>query len=310
MNPVDYGIMTPARPLLFAIQQVAARNGSEARTAIYFKGCALRCVWCLAPEVIEPCVEIFTDQEKCIGCRECLQSCPEEALSLAARRIERRVEACTACMACVESCPSLAQEALGWHADLDEILEAIKNDLAFYGRSGGVTFSGGEPLLQEAPLLELLRRCGELGVHRTVETTGAVPFETVLKVADHAERILYDVKHMDSDKHRRYTGMGNERILRNLKGLSRKEVDLRIRFPLVRGINDDEGNIRALGRFASQLPHLDGIDVLPYRQFSSEPCSRGGEGHRVDQHLTPHAADIARVRTLLAQYGHRVRIDD
>lgn len=296
-------------PLLFAIKRYALHDGPNIRTTVFFKGCPLHCFWCHNPEGIRPRVEVVTVGSRCIGCRECIHGCPESALTLDSHGLHRREDACTTCLSCVEICPALAHEAVGFYLGPEEVLREIEKDLPFFDQSGGgVTFSGGEPLQQADALLRLLRRCGELGIHRVVDTTGFAPAPVLLEVAKHTELFLYDVKHMHPLRHKEYTGVPNELILTNLQMLAKSGAAFRIRIPLLSGINDDEGNIRATGAFAASLPGLQGIDLLPYHHFATSKYTKLGAGYRGEPRHCPGPDDISRVRKILEHFGHRVSI--
>lgn len=301
--------MKPTSPLLFAIKRYALHDGPNIRTTVFFKGCPLNCLWCHNPEGIHPQIEVVSLADRCIGCRECIHGCPESALTLDRQGLHRRQESCTTCLNCVEICPALAHEALGYYSGMHAVMAEIEKDLVFYDHSGGgVTFSGGEPLLQAECLLGLLKRCGDLDIHRAVDTTGFAPTPTLLEVAEHTELFLFDLKHMDSLRHREYTGVPNELILHNLEQLSRSGAEFRIRIPLLAGINDDEENIRATAGFAGTLPGLQGIDVLPYHHMATAKYVKLQAGYRGAQHHCPSTNTISRVRSILEHFGHRVRI--
>ena len=296
-------------PLLFAVKRYSLHDGPNIRTTVFFKGCPLKCFWCHNPEGINPEIEVVSVSDKCIGCRECLHGCPESALTLDHHGLHRQEESCTICLNCVEICPTLAHEAIGYRSSLDAVLAEIEKDLPFFDRSGGgVTFSGGEPLMQAGALIGLLQRCGGRGIHRAVDTTGMADTATLLQVAEHTDLFLYDLKHMDSALHRQYTGVANELILSNLQQLATTGVEYRIRIPLLAGINDGEENIRATAEFAAALPGLQGIDVLPYHHMATAKYAKLQTGYRGERRHCPGKEDIARVREILEHFGHTVRI--
>ena len=301
--------MRQSNPLLFAIKRYALHDGPNIRTTVFFKGCPLSCFWCHNPEGIRAETEVVTISDRCIGCRECIHGCPEDALTLDRQGLHRDLERCTTCLECVEICPALAHEAVGYYSGIDEVMREIKKDLAFYDQSGGgVTFSGGEPLQQAEHLLELLKRCGELGIHRAVDTSGLAPTATLLDVARYTEMFLYDLKHMDSHSHQGYTGVPNELILANLQALAQNGAAFRIRIPLLAGINDSDENIAATARFAMGLAGLSGIDILPYHHFASAKYTKLKTGYRGERNHCPTKEDISRVRKILEQFGHQVTI--
>lgn len=256
-------------PTIFAIKRYALHDGPQIRTTVFLKGCPLACHWCHNPEGLSRQIEIVSIPEHCIGCGECIEVCPQQALSPGLEGgILRNRALCTACRRCVDVCPALAHETTGWQTDVEAVMVEIKKDLLFYDTSGGgVTFSGGEPLLQADFLLALLQACGRLQIHRTVDTTGFTATEILLKVAQQTDLFLYDLKHMDNNRHTACTGVGNELILTNLTALCQAGHAVRVRIPLIGGFNDNEGNMRQTAEFLAALPGIEGIDVLPYHSI-------------------------------------------
>ncbi len=291
-------------PTFFDIKRYALHDGPNIRTTVFFKGCPLHCSWCHNPEGIGTTIDVVTVQERCIGCRECLEGCPEQALSFRDTLIERDASRCTLCLNCVEICPSLAHEAVGWQAAVETIIGEIEKDLPFYDQSGGgVTFSGGEPLFQSAHLISLLKRCGELEIHRSVDTSGYAETADLLAVAEHTDLFLYDLKLMDSDLHKKYTGVANALILRNLEALDKAGASVRVRLPLIGMVNDSEENIEAMGRFLSGLSHINDVDILVYHDLAGPKYKKlsqigmNGTGSRVAPGV------VGRTQNILEGFG-------
>jgi len=297
-------------PTFFDIKRYALHDGPNIRTTVFFKGCPLRCFWCHNPEGLDPSLEVVTVQERCIGCRECVDGCPEQALSWKGDAISRDNSLCSLCLNCVEICPSLAHEAVGYQSSVERIIEEIKKDLPFYDQSGGgVTFSGGEPLAQADYLIELLQRCGELEIHRSVDTSGYAETDRVLEVAAHTDLFLFDLKLMDSALHEKYTGVGNEQILQNLEVLSKSKATIRIRFPLVGTINDSVENVEAMARFISGLKTIEDVDLLVYHDLAGAKYKKLQRPDLTDRAYTVTPDIVARTRQLLEQHGLTVHLE-
>jgi pyruvate formate lyase activating enzyme len=302
--------MNDTLPILFDIKRYALHDGPNIRTTVFFKGCPLRCIWCHNPEGIGGEIEMVTVQERCIGCQECVDGCPEEALRWDGGAIIRNEERCSLCLNCVEICPSLAHEAVGYRASIDEIISDIRKDQPFFDQSGGgVTFSGGEPLAQAGHLIELLKRCGELEIHRSVDTSGQVETSTLLEVAAHTDLFLFDLKQMDNKLHEHYTGVGNEQILKNLETLSKNGTSVRIRFPLVATVNDSEENVEAMGRFLSDLGTIEHVDLLVYHDLAGSKYKKLGKPDLTDKAYRIGPASIDRTTGLLEAHGLTVLLE-
>lgn len=294
---------------LFSIKRYAIHDGPNIRTTVFFKGCPLACTWCHNPEGISPEIRVITTALHCIGCGACVEACPSQALTLSADGIDRNRSLCEGSGICVEVCPALAHEASGWQTDINAIMTLIKKDKLFFEQSnGGVTFSGGEPLMQPKFLMTLLKACGAENIHRTVDTCGFVETEVLKKVAKHTDLFLFDLKIMDSDRHRQFTGVPNELILENLRELSQMDQRIFIRFPLIPGINSDEENIRAMGHFITSLPNINSIDLLFYQGAAKNKYTRL-EIKNAGKELRP-PTEIEKTTTIniLKEYGLKVRI--
>jgi pyruvate formate lyase activating enzyme len=294
---------------VFAIKRYSLHDGPDLRVTAFFKGCPLSCLWCHNPEGMGFNTEIHTTAARCVGCGECLRTCPDGALSLEGTALVRNVDLCTACGACAETCPALAHEATGACWTVEQVLAEIAKDAPFFeGTKGGVTFSGGEPLAQPGFLAALLRECGRRGWHRAVDTSGFASWDTLRDIQPHTDLFLFDLKHMDTQKHRRATGVDNALILDNARRLAGLGATIQFRLPLIPGLNDDDGNIRGTGLFAASLPGVQGIDVLPYHATARAKYAKLDRTYPGDGIPPSDPDQVDRAVKLLQDCGLTVRI--
>ena len=291
------------------MKRYALHDGPGLRISIFFKGCPLTCLWCHNPEGLSPERTILTLPGKCAGCGECLEACPENALSVSEDTIRRDTSACSACGTCAELCPALAHEAVGRTWSVAEVMAEIEKEIPFFtDASGGVTFSGGEPLAQPRFLEALLQACGNLGLHRAVDTSGFADEDTIRRVASLADLFLFDLKHMDPVAHRSITGVDNALILSNLRLLAESGADVNLRLPLIPGLNDSEENILATGMLAASLPGLREMDVLPYHSTAKSKYVKLGLPYPGENIPASRPEDVERAADILRSCGLRVRI--
>ena len=294
---------------IFDIKKYAIHDGPGIRTTVFFKGCPLSCWWCHNPEGIKRTAERLYRQDRCIGCKECIQVCSHDAIADSADRPKWDPSRCEYCKTCALVCPTEAVTFVGKTMSVDDVIAEITKDTVFYDESnGGVTISGGEPLMQPQFLLKLLEGCGHLDLHRTVDTSGYADTKTLLQVAACTELFLYDLKHMDPEKHFKYTGVSNEKILENLKCLSEHGADIIVRLPIIPGINSHDENIDRTGAFISSLSGIRCVNILPYhcaaitkyKNFNMEYSSSDVEPPSKDQ--------LESIANRLENYDIRVKI--
>ncbi len=285
------------RSLIFDVRRYAINDGPGIRVTVFFKGCNLRCAWCHNPESQSFDAQLLYIRNRCIACGSCLPACPYEALSLETDWITIDQKSCTACGECTHVCPTKALERSGYGLEVDALMGLLEEELLFIESSGGgVTFSGGEPMLHADRLVQLLQACGERGFHRAVDTAGNVSSETLLRVASHTDLFLYDMKMMDSRLHHDWTGVGNELILKNLRLLSEHRLPLIIRIPLMGGLNDTDDNIHLTADFLVSLPHPpQRIQLLPYHAIAAAKFERMGKAADFKRFAEPTADSISRV---------------
>jgi pyruvate formate lyase activating enzyme len=252
--------------IIFDVKRYAIHDGPGIRTTVFLKGCPLQCRWCQNPEGIEPGPEIFMRQKRCAeDCDACVSACPKGAVSKNGNSIDIDREKCDFCRKCEDACVYDALEIVGREVTVAQVLEEIERDRVFFDESGGgITFSGGEPLMQLEFLEALLTQIKKKEIHVTLDTSGYVSFQDLKKVSDQVDLFLYDLKFMDDEKHKKYTGVSNRSILENLQKLTEMGKAVAVRIPLISGINDDDQNIEALTVFLRDLKNVQHISLLPY----------------------------------------------
>ena len=304
---MNFSIMQTGQ--IFDIKKYAIQDGPGIRTTVFFKGCPLSCWWCHNPEGLDVATQRLYRPERCIGCKSCLEACSNGAIEKLNGRLLWNAAACGHCQACAKACPAEAIEFVGKTMTVEEVVAEITKDTLFYDQSsGGVTISGGEPFMQPSFLIQLLDTCGQLEIHRSVDTSGHVDTRTLLEAATRVDLFLYDIKHMDPEMHYRYTGVSNDVILANLRQLSRQGARIIIRLPVVPGINTDEENIDRTGSFIASLPGVTEINILPYHRAADAKYQSLDLKNKADDVQRPSDDVLASVARHLESYNFEVKI--
>ncbi len=263
--------------LITNIQRFSTHDGDGIRTTVFIKGCPLRCKWCHNPETQSFDRQILYMAQTCIECGACAAICPNQAHGFNQDHIHQfHVEQCTACGRCLTVCPTGAVEAAAKLMSTDEIMDQVERDKAFYGSTGGLTLSGGEPLAHAEECLELLKRAKAENLTTAVETSGFFDGAYIPQLAEYTDVFLWDCKDSDARRHKTYTGVNPDKILSNLHQLDRYDVKVILRCILVNGVNTEETHYRALAGLYHQLSHCTGVELLPYHAYGGSKMVQMG----------------------------------
>jgi pyruvate formate lyase activating enzyme len=299
--------MSGAPGLVFLIERFAIHDGPGIRVAVFLKGCPLRCAWCHSPESQSPEPELLLKDDRCLVCGTCAPFCGHEAIIESRGGYATDRDRCEACGDCVDACPSGARTIAGRVWTAETLLAEIEKDRVFLDESGGgVTFSGGEPLTQPVFLREAIDACKAVGLHTAVETAG---FGSRLAVdaAAQADLILFDLKIANAERHRRYTGVSNTSILENFAYLTSRHPAVRVRVPVIPGVNDDPENLMAIGELA-RAHGVSRVDLLPYHTAGMAKYERLGRPYTLSGVVAQPMAALEPARRQLQSLGLTVRL--
>jgi pyruvate formate lyase activating enzyme len=289
--------------IIFSIKRYSIHDGPGIRTTIFFKGCPITCLWCHNPEGISSGYELCFWGDQCLDCGSCIKACPEDAVIRKEGMISMDDLFCRRCGACVQACPTGAMEIIGEEMSVSGVMQEIEKDTIFYDESGGgVTFSGGEPLLQPEFLISLLMDCKAKGIHTAVDTCGFVETDILIRVSRFVDLFLYDIKVMDEEKHKKVTGVSNQRILSNLKELSHIGAMITVRIPVIPGFNDDDENMKRTGKFISSLKNIKQVDLLPFHSLCIDKYSRLGKNFPMVPLKEERAYRMETIKCILEKY--------
>ena len=290
--------------LIANIQGYSIHDGPGIRTVVFLKGCPLRCRWCANPENLLDRVRVGFLANLCQHCARCAKVCPQGAiLPDADRRIDR--EKCDECAKCVEACFYGALIRYGKGMTAEEVFDQVRRDKIFYDSSGGgVTVSGGEPLTHADFVAELFALCRGEGIHTCVETCGCVPQAAFEKVLSLTDTFYFDLKLMDSEMHREYTGQGNDQILSNARFLAEKGADILFRQPLIPGVNSPEENVKATAAFIRSLGREDlALQLIPYHRMGTSKYAALDIPYTLEDMKPMAAEEVEAVRALYESFG-------
>jgi len=290
--------------LIFDIKRYAINDGPGIRVVVFFKGCNLHCAWCHNPESISPKAEKMYSPAKCIGCGTCVTVCPHNALSLTSEGVITDANLCQLCGKCAEVCPTKAIEISGEQMSVAQVMAIIEKERVFFDQSGGgVTFSGGEPLLHSDLLIPLLDECKQRGIHTAVDTAGNVKTEVILEVAKRTDLFLFDIKMMDADMHKEWVGAGNELIQQNLKAIAETGSNIIVRVPVIADVNDTVQNFVQTAKFISELPGTKiTVNLLPYHNIAEAKYAKLGSNSKYQRMSEPSKTTLSKAVEIFAGF--------
>jgi pyruvate formate lyase activating enzyme len=257
--------MEEKKGVIFNIQRFSLHDGPGIRTAVFLKGCNLRCKWCHNPESFTLKPELSVNFSKCVSCGICVPVCSAGLHTIEENgRHKTDFEKCALCGKCADACPADVISVIGREYTADEVIKIVMKDKIYYENGGGVTFSGGEPFMQYDFLLELLKKSKENGLHICIETNGIVGAEKLETLCPFVDLFLYDFKHSDDEQHIKYTGFSNKTVLKNLDYLNRAGKEIILRCPVIPSINDTKGHFSAIRELKEKYPMILDIEIMPY----------------------------------------------
>ncbi len=311
--------MSETSGIVFNVQHLTVHDGPGIRTEVFLKGCPLRCKWCSNPEGLDPKPELGIFPNKCITldkCGFCVKACPKEGKPLEFNEdgiiVGSNME-CIRCMSCTKACFTHAIKAWGKLMTVDDVMEEVLKDRAYYEQNGGgITLNGGEVTVQSEFCIAILEACRKENVNTCVETTMHCDYSIIQKLIPLTDLFLVDLKFMDSERHKEWTGAGNERILENLIRAADNRLPMVLRIPVIPGINNDEENIRASAKFIAEDMHnrVYQVQLLPYKKMGVEKYHSLGQLYPLgeDYAMLPRQeweSNLIEVRDIMREYGVR-----
>ena len=301
---LEDGTQHPLTGRIFNIQRFSTEDGPGIRTTVFLKGCPLTCLWCANPESQQTRRQLAHNDALCDQCGRCLTACGKQAIELTATGIRVNRDLCDNCGDCVKVCGPRALRMIGDDMTVDEVVEEVLRDRLYYRSSqGGVTCSGGEPLMQAPFVAALFERCRDEGLHTTLDTTGHGSARALTAVLEHTDLVLFDLKVMDDALHRQTTGITNRQILRNARLVSDSPAQMIVRVPLIPGVSDTDENVTAIARFVRELRPGIVVNVLPYHRFGMNKYAMLDRAYPMNDAQPPTHARVAQIVESFEAHG-------
>ena len=293
--------------LITNIQRFSTHDGDGVRTTVFLKGCPLNCVWCHNPECIKPNNEILYVKNFCIHCRMCEKICEKSAHVFDGMEHNYHRDKCVLCLSCAKVCPAKAIEQVATDMTVDDVLGEVLKDRDFFGDMGGITLSGGEPLVNEEFSIELLSKAKRAGITTCVETSGYFDSDIVPSLARRvADLVLFDLKDGNEDRHKENTGVGYERILKNLWLLDSYKVETVLRCIMVKGVNMDKVNYEFIAEVYGCLGNARGVELIPYHTYGGSKSEQLGYADNGRKEWVPDQEDLLEAKRYLENLGARL----
>ncbi len=298
---------------IFNIQKYNMYDGPGVRTIVFFKGCPLRCKWCSNPESIKNYYQIMYRKNSCVHCGKCVEVCPvkKHKMENKVHIVDRDIK-CTNCKMCTDVCLRDAIEVVGEQKPISEIIDIVKEDEMFYEVSGGgVTIGGGECTMQPEAVKNILMGCKAYGINTAIETCGYCKTENFLEIAESVDLFLFDIKHMDPQKHNELTGVSNDLILHNLSELLKRRYNVTVRMPMLKGINDSFEEIEAIIKFLApykDFNNFKGVELLPYHKMGVNKYNQLDLNYKIDGDPSLSEEDIERIENYVKDYDIKLQV--
>ena len=301
------GDLIERKAVIFNIQKYNMHDGPGVRTLVFFKGCPLRCKWCANPEGLQRKTQVMFKKDVCVHCGACVEACPVGIHQMGpdGHFVDRSID-CIGCRACEDACLYNALDICGETKTISELMEIVREDRGFCDVSGG-----GECTAQPEAALNLLQAAKQEGINTAIETCGYCKKETIMKLAEFVDLFLFDIKHFDSDRHSELTGVRNEVVLENLEELLKNRYNVRIRMPMLKGINDSQEEIEHTMEFLlpfKDMKNFKGIDLLPYHKMGVNKYDQLDMDYAITDEVKLEQEDLDRIEGWISKYDLPVSV--